>query len=63
MGDVKANLLGALWRIETAHEKIRDAFAAAEDPSALILLLSASKELVRLIQDAVAAQNKANSND
>ena len=63
MGDAKANLQAALWRIETAHAKIEDAFAAAEDPSALIPLLSASKELVRLIQDAVAAQNKAENDD
>ena len=59
MGDVGPNLHAALWRIQTAHRRIEDAFAAAEDPSTLIPLLSASKELVRLIQDAVAAQNKA----
>ena len=57
MKAVIEKLNAAKWRIDTAHTLIEDALQAAGDKSHdLIPLLSASKELTRLVSDALEAQ-------
>ncbi len=57
MSTVLAKLESAKWRVDSAHALLEQAHAQVGDAS-LVPLVSASKQLVRILHDAIADEQK-----